>query len=465
MGSAPGPPPPPPAPGAPPPPPGMGGPPPPPPPPGMGGPPPPPPPPGMGSAPGPPPPPFGMKPPGPPGAPPGPAPGPNAQDILAKLGMTNKKKWSVGGQMKRTNWKSVPLTKLTEKAFWTKVDEEALVSQSLIEDLQSKFSSRPPKRSVEENSTGGQSKKKAKELKVLDGKAAQNLSVILGGALKHISYKDLRKCIMRCDTSVLTENLLQSLIQYLPTPDQLNKLQEHSHEYDDLAEAEQFAISLADIKRLVPRLKSLKFQLHYPELVQDCKPDIVAATEACQEVRRSRKFGKILELILLMGNIMNTGSKNEQSVGFDISYLPKLSNTKDRDNKSTLMHFLVETIEKSHPQLLSFYDELIHLDKAARVSCEIIMKTLKQMDNSIKNLETDLKNSARTVQDKDDKFEECMGSFAKDARDQYSILQAMATKMETLYAELAEYFVFDKQKYTLEEFFSDIKHSKIFSSR
>ena len=37
-----------------------------------------------------------------------------------------------------------------------------------------------------------------------------------------------------------------------------------------------------------------------------------------------------------MGNIMNTGSKNEQSVGFDISYLPKLSNTKDRDNKLTL---------------------------------------------------------------------------------------------------------------------------------
>ena len=73
------------------------------------------------------------------------------------------------------------------------------------------------------------------------------------------------------------------------------------------------------------------------------------------KVRRSRKFGKVLELILLMGNIMNTGSRNEQSVGFDISYLPKLSNTKDRDNKSTLMHFLVETIEKSHPQLLTFY--------------------------------------------------------------------------------------------------------------
>ena len=72
-------------------------------------------------------------------------------------------------------------------------------------------------------------------------------------------------------------------------------------------------------------------------------------------MKKSRKFGKVLELILLMGNIMNTGSRNEQSVGFDISYLPKLSNTKDRDNKGTLLHFLAETIEKSHPHLINFY--------------------------------------------------------------------------------------------------------------
>ncbi len=38
--------------------------------------------------------------------------------------------------------------------------------------------------------------------------------------------------------------------------------------------------------------------------------------------------------------------------------------------------------------------------------------------------------------------------------------QAMATKMESLYADLAEYFVFDVQKYTLEEFMSDIKTFK-----
>ena len=39
------------------------------------------------------------------------------------------------------------------------------------------------------------------------------------------------------------------LLQYLPTPEQLAKLKEYTEEYDTLAEAEQFAISLADIKR------------------------------------------------------------------------------------------------------------------------------------------------------------------------------------------------------------------------
>ena len=64
-------------------------------------------------------------------------------------------------------------------------------------------------------------------------------------------------------------------------------------------------------------------------------------------------------MIILMVNIMNTGSRNNQSVGFDISYLPKHSNTKDRENKATLLHFLMENVEKNHPELLTFSEKLI----------------------------------------------------------------------------------------------------------
>lgn len=48
---------------------------------------------------------------------------------------------------------------------------------------------------------------------MLDSKAAQNLSILLGGSLKHMSYEHIRTCILRCDTTVLTANVLDLLIQ------------------------------------------------------------------------------------------------------------------------------------------------------------------------------------------------------------------------------------------------------------
>ena len=55
-----------------------------------------------------------------------------------------------------------------------------------------------------------------------------------------------------------------------------------------------------------------------------CLQDIVAGTTACEEVRHSKKFAEILELILLLGNVMNSGSRNGQAFGFEISFLPKV---------------------------------------------------------------------------------------------------------------------------------------------
>lgn len=81
------------------------------------------------------------------------------------------------------------------------------------------------------------------------------------------------------------------------------------------------------------------------------------------------------------------------------------------------------------------------------------------MDSSIKNLETDLKN-AKVAVSEEDKFFEVMGNFAREAREQCDVLVRMGKKMETVYLELSEYFVFDPQKYTLDEFFTDVKTFK-----
>lgn len=86
--------------------------------------------------------------------------------------------------------------------------------------------------------------KKVKDLKVLDSKAAQNISILLGGTLKHMPYAEVKTCLLRCKGPVISDNILQGLIQYLPPPDQLSKLQLYKEQYDDLTEAEQFCVTV-----------------------------------------------------------------------------------------------------------------------------------------------------------------------------------------------------------------------------
>ncbi|XP_024944453.1 protein diaphanous isoform X1 [Cephus cinctus] len=443
--------------GGPPPPPmpGMGGPP-PPPMPGMGGPPPPPMP-GMG---GPPPPPMpGMGGPPPPPMMGGPRPPmPLAVQVLPH-GLKPKKKWDLEGPLKRANWKAILPQRLTEKSFWVKVQEDKLASPDILKGLAQQFASKPSGRKIDDVVDKSTGTKKVKDLKVLDGKAAQNISILLGGTLKHMSYEEVKSCLLRCEGPVVSDNVLQGLLQYLPPPDQLTKLQTYKEQYEDLTEAEQFCVTISTIKRLQPRLKSLSFMLRYEELVQDVKPDIVAGTAACEEVKSSKKFAKILELILLLGNYMNSGSKNGEAFGFEISFLTKLTSTKDVDNKQTLMHYLVNTIERKFPECVSFSEELAHVDRASRVSLEQIQGTLRQMDANLRNLEQDLANS-KVPQSNEDKFVEVMTPFAKKARESYEVMQNMFKNMDSLYTDISEFFAFDKQKYTIEEFFTDIKTFK-----
>ena len=68
----------------------------------------------------------GPPPPPPPGCPPPPSGSSNAssasttEDILSKLGMQTKKKWSITGNTKKTNWKAIPANKLTGLVVFSK---------------------------------------------------------------------------------------------------------------------------------------------------------------------------------------------------------------------------------------------------------------------------------------------------------------------------------------------------------
>ncbi|XP_062998020.1 protein diaphanous homolog 2 [Elgaria multicarinata webbii] len=447
-GIPPPPPPPPPLPGGvapappPPPPPLPGGLPPPPPPPLPGGsiPPPPPPPPMFG---GPPPPPLPF------GIPPITAP-------ALPFGMKQKKKYNPEVSMKRINWAKVEPQEISEHCFWVKAKEEKFENPDLFAKLALTFATQMKvKKAVEdtEEKKIAMPKKRVKELRLLDGKTAQNLSIFLGSF--RMPYEEIKDIILEVDEEKLSEALIQNLVKNLPEQKELSALAELRNEYDDLCEPEQFGVVMSSVKMLRPRLNGILFKLTFEEHINNIKPGIMAVTIACEELKKSESFSRLLELVLLIGNYMNSGSRNAQSLGFNISFLCKIRDTKSSDQKTTLLHFLAEICEENHRNILKFPDELEHVESASKVSAQSLKSNLDSMEHQIQRLENDIKKFPKT-EDPHDKFVEKMVSFAKSSREQYEKLSNMHNNMIKLYDNLGDYFSFDPKAVSVEEFFGDL---------
>nr|XP_045239443.1 protein diaphanous homolog 2 isoform X3 [Macaca fascicularis] len=440
--------------------PGVGPPPPPPAPPLPGGailPPPPPPLPGMIGMPPPPPPPllFGGPPPPPPlgGVPP-----PPGISLNLPYGMKQKKIYKPEVSMKRINWSKIEPTELSENCFWLKVKEDKFENPDLFAKLALNFATQMKVQknaeALEEKKTGP-TKKKVKELRILDPKTAQNLSIFLGSY--RMPYEEIRNIILEVNEDLLSEALIQNLVKHLPEQKILNELAELKNEYDDLCEPEQFGVVMSSVKMLQPRLSSILFKLTFEEHVNNIKPSIIAVTLACEELKKSESFNRLLELVLLVGNYMNSGSRNAQSLGFKINFLCKIRDTKSVDQKTTLMHFIADICEENYRDILKFPEELEHVESASKVSAQILKSNLASMEQQIVHLERDIKKFPQ-AENQHDKFVEKMTSFTKSAREQYEKLSTMHNNMMKLYENLGEYFIFDSKTVSIEEFFGDLNN-------
>uniref|UniRef100_A0A7N8XJH9 Diaphanous-related formin 3 n=1 Tax=Mastacembelus armatus TaxID=205130 RepID=A0A7N8XJH9_9TELE len=276
-------------------------------------PPPPPPPPPLPGCPAPPPPPglpppFGAPPPPPLGF--GGALGSTPHHALP-YGLRPKKEFKPETSMKRLNWSKIHPQEMSEGCFWVRADEDQYAKPDLLSRFALTF--------------GSQKTDSTRERRILHRyKSAVCLCVAIFLGSFRMPYEEIRRTVLELDEEQLTEPMIQNLVKHLPEQEQLNSLAKYKNEYSNLSEPEQFGVVMSSVKRLHPRLSHILFRLQFEEQVNNLRPDILAVNAACDEVRKSRSFGRLLELVLLLGNYMNTGSRNAQSFGFDLSSLCKV---------------------------------------------------------------------------------------------------------------------------------------------
>jgi hypothetical protein len=364
-----------------------------------------------------------------------------------------KKKYKLDVQMRRMNWTKVQPMLLKPDSFWARANEEAFASHDLFQDIEKTFATGRARGGLEVEQKARFNAPKVKALKVLDAKAAQNISILLGTL--RMPHRDVRNLVLSVDDEKVTEQMLQQLNKFMPGKDEMLQLMGFRDRVNDLSEAEQFGVVMSDVKRLPERLECMVFRVRFPEEVDELKPMVSAIISACREIRTSKKFGRVLEIVLLMGNYMNAGSRNQQSYGFDLSYLTKLSSTKSADQKTTLLHFLANTVEIRFPDVMDFQNELRNVEEASHASEESMKSAMKAMEDGMKKVKAEVKHHPKP-QSKEDKFIEKMKAFLSTGEGACTKLKDQVTLMEKKYEDISSYFSFDPKKVPMEEFFGDL---------
>ncbi len=82
-------------------------------------------------------------------------------------------------------------------------------------------------------------------------------------------------------------------------------------------------------------------------------------------------------------------------------------------------------------------------------------KGVKQMESGISRVKAEMKHHLKPS-DRNDKFGDEMKGFVQRAEEKFKKLQDQFQLMEKKCEDLSKFFVFDRKKVTMEEFFGDI---------
>jgi len=342
--------------------------------------------------------------------------------------------------LKRINWEKVSGVSL-ENTVWGKIGGEEEVDEMIdFKELESLFSTKAVP--IKEKKT------EKKQSSILESKKAYNLSILL--AHLKMPIDEIYKAILAVDETKLSEPHIKTFQMCAPERAEIEQFRSYNEDTKSMSQSDAFTLKMLAMPNYSERLRAMLFKARYYDRLDEILPDIESVSLASEEVMSSKKLMKILEIVLATGNYMNQGSSRISGAsGFKISFLTKLITTKTSDNKSTLLHVIVNSIKNNKSELLDVKDELSNVPQAAKVSSQMLSLEIGELRTGMKEIQDELKNYQ--PKEADDKYEEVIGQFFNNAERQFKDLLAAYEKMTAEFKKASEFY--SETQITTEDFF------------
>lgn len=175
----------------------------------------------------------------------------------------------------------------------------------------------------------------------------------------------------------------------------------------------------------------------------------------CSQVRNSVKLKRIMQTILSLGNALNHGTARGSAVGFRLDSLLKLTDTRARNNKMTLMHYLCKVLAHKLPEVMDFPNDLLSLEAATKIQLKYLAEEMQAISKGMEKIQQEL-----TASENDGPVSE---SFCTTLKNFLSYAEGEVRSLATLYSgvgrnadALANYFGEDPARCPFEQVVSTL---------
>ncbi|KAL9247560.1 hypothetical protein vseg_020979 [Gypsophila vaccaria] len=126
------------------------------------------------------------------------------------------------------------------------------------------------------------------------------------------------------------------------------------------------------------------------------------------------------------------------AVGFKLDSLLKLSDTRAKNNKMTLMHYLCKLLAEKLPELLDFDKDLAHLEVASKIQLKSLAEEMQEVSKGLEKVKQELVASENDGS--------ISSGFRKALKVFLDTTEAKVRSLTSLYSEVVgPLFIFNKE--------------------
>uniref|UniRef100_A0A8C5DAH2 Formin-like protein 2 n=1 Tax=Gouania willdenowi TaxID=441366 RepID=A0A8C5DAH2_GOUWI len=322
-----------------------------------------------------------LPPPLPPVAPPLPGSG-GSPTVIFNSGLI-KKPIQTKFRMPVLNWVALKPSQINGTVF-NDIDDEAILRDLDMGGFEELFKTKAQGPAVDLTLSRQKLPQKApSKVSLLEANRSKNLAITLRKAAQ--SSEVICRAIHTFDLRTVRVDFVECLTRFLPTEAEVKMLRQYERDrkpLEALSDEDRFMMQFSRIERLSQRMSIMTFMGNFTDNLQMLTPQLHAIIAASVSIKSSQKLKKILEIILALGNYMNS-SKRGAVYGFKLQSLDLLLETKSTDRKQTLLHYIANVIQEKYSSVLLFYNELHYVDKAAAVSLENVLCDVKELQRGM----------------------------------------------------------------------------------